>query len=133
MMPFYWLAAGLAYFGPPDRYAQADEIHVDRTFTWDKPAAEWLAKQWRAVAPTKLGGVAYGDPGHEFIPGRYIKLGYGFTSRGCPRRCWFCSAWKRNPGTCPPRWRAGSAPLSRRARRALCVQERGVSPCKMFA
>jgi hypothetical protein len=44
-----------------------------------------------------VGGVAYGDPGAEFIPGRYIKLGYGFTSRGCPRRCWFCSVWKRDP------------------------------------
>jgi hypothetical protein len=49
------------------------------------------------VAPTKVGGVAYGDPGAEFVPGRYIKLGYGFTSRGCPRRCWFCSVWRRDP------------------------------------
>jgi hypothetical protein len=87
----------LAYFGPPDRFAAADEVHVDCTFTYDKPSAERLAKQWRVVAPTKLGGVAYGDPGAEFIPGRYIKLGYGFTSRGCPRRCWFCSVWKRDP------------------------------------
>src|SRR5262249_46542334 len=23
--------------------------------------------------------------------------GYVFTSRGCPRRCWFCSVWKRDP------------------------------------
>jgi hypothetical protein len=87
----------LAYFGPPDRLAEADEVHVDCTFTWDKPAAERLAEQWRFVAPTKLGGVAYGDPGAEFVPGRYIKLGYGFTSRGCPRRCWFCGVWKRDP------------------------------------
>jgi hypothetical protein len=49
------------------------------------------------VAPTRVGGVAYGDRGEEFIPGRYIKHGYGFTSRGCPRRCWFCSVWKRDP------------------------------------
>jgi hypothetical protein len=48
-------------------------------------------------APTKVGGVAYGDPGQEFVPGRYIRHGYGFTSRGCPRRCWFCSVWKRDP------------------------------------
>jgi hypothetical protein len=87
----------LAYFGPPDLMAEADEVHVDCTFTWDKPAAERLAEQWRHVAPTKVGGVAYGDPGAEFVPGRYIRHGYGFTSRGCPRRCWFCSVWKRDP------------------------------------
>jgi hypothetical protein len=87
----------LAYFGPPDRFAEADAIHVSVAFTWDKPAAEKLAEQWRVVAPTQLGGAAYGDPGGESVPGRYIKLGYGFTSRGCPRRCWFCSLWKRDP------------------------------------
>jgi hypothetical protein len=87
----------LAYFGPPDLLAEADEVHVSVTFTYDKPAAERLAEQWRHVAPTKVGGVAYGDPGRDFVPGRYIRHGYGFTSRGCPRRCWFCSVWKRDP------------------------------------
>ena len=52
---------------------------------------------WRPVAPVKIGGVAYGDRGAEFAPGRYIRPGYVFTSRGCPRRCWFCSVWKRVP------------------------------------
>ena len=87
----------LAYFGPPDMFAEADEVHIDVTFTYDKPTAEWLAEQWKHVAPVKVGGVAYGDPGTEFVPGRYIKRGYTFTSRGCPRRCWFCSVWKRDP------------------------------------
>ncbi len=87
----------LAYFGPPDVSAEADEIHVSVTFTYDKAFAEYLAEQWRHVAPVKIGGVAYGDRGAEFIPGRYIKPGYVFTSRGCPRRCWFCSVWKRDP------------------------------------
>jgi hypothetical protein len=87
----------LAYFGPPDFFAEADEVHVSVTFTYDKAAAERLAEQWRHVAPVKIGGVAYGDPGQEFVPGRYIKPGYIFTSRGCPRRCWFCSVWKRDP------------------------------------
>lgn len=86
----------LAYFGPPDLFAQADEVHIDCTFTYDKPTAEWLAEQWKHVAPVKVGGVAYGDPGAEFISGRYIKNGYTFTSRGCPRRCWFCSVWRRD-------------------------------------
>jgi hypothetical protein len=57
----------LAYFGLPDLLAEADEVHVSCTFTYDKPAAERLAEQWRHVAPTKLGGVAYGDPGAEFV------------------------------------------------------------------
>lgn len=87
----------LAYFGPPDMFAEADEVHVSVTFTYDKPKAEQLAEQWQVVAPVKVGGVAYGDPGADFVPGRYIKPGYIFTSRGCPRRCWFCSVWKRDP------------------------------------
>src|SRR5215472_11183765 len=86
-----------AYFGPPDMFAQADEIHVSVTFTYDKPKAERLAEQWRDIGPVKIGGVAYGDRGEDFISGRYIKPGYIFTSRGCPRRCWFCSVWKRDP------------------------------------
>ena len=92
----------LAYFGPPDLFAEADEVHVSVTFTADKPKAEALAKEWHHVAPVKVGGVAYGDEGRGyFTPGRYIKPGYTFTSRGCPRRCWFCSVWKRRPAATP--------------------------------
>lgn len=87
----------LAFFGPPDLFVEADEVHVDCTFTQDKAKAEALAEEWRHVAPAKIGGVAYEDPGQEFVPGRYVKHGYTFTSRGCPRRCWFCSVWKRDP------------------------------------
>lgn len=90
----------LAFFGPPPRLfpIEFDEVHVDCTFTPDKPAAEWLAEQWSDLGvPVRVGGVAYGDPGIEFVPGRYVKHGYTFTSRGCPRRCWFCSVWKRDP------------------------------------
>lgn len=53
----------LAYFGPPDLFAEADEVHVSVSFTADKPRAEALAEQWQRIAPTKVGGVAYGDPG----------------------------------------------------------------------
>ena len=91
----------MAFFGPPDLFVEADEVHVSVTFTADKPKAEALAEQWRHVAPVRVGGVAYGDPGCEFVPGRYIKHGYTFTSRGCPRRCWFCSVWKRRPQATP--------------------------------
>lgn len=94
----------LAYVGPPDLYAEhaeADEVHVSVTFSWDKPAAERLAEAWRHVAPVKIGGVAYGDKSLEFIPDRYIKRGYTVTSRGCPRNCWFCDVPKKWPTVNP--------------------------------
>lgn len=91
----------LAFFGPPDLFAQADEVHISVAFTQDKPIAERLAEQWRYVAPVSVGGVAYGDTSLNFIPGRYIKPGYTITSRGCPRRCWFCSVHKKWPNVNP--------------------------------
>lgn len=94
----------LAWFGPPDLRAFAqepDEIHVSVAFSADKPLAERLAEQWHKVAPTKIGGRVYGEYELAFTPGRYIKNGYTFTSRGCPRRCWFCDVWKRRPQATP--------------------------------
>lgn len=94
----------LARFGPPDLFDDADEVHISVTFTYDKAIAEGLAERWRYVAPTKIGGPAYekDEPYKlEFTPGLYIKPGYTFTSKGCPRRCWFCSVWKRL-GTATP-------------------------------
>lgn len=87
----------LVYCGSPDLFAEADEVHVSVTFTWDKPRAEQLAEDWRFVAPVKVGGVAYGDASLEFIPGRYVRPGYTITSRGCPEKCWFCGVWKKWP------------------------------------
>lgn len=92
----------LAFMGLPSLFAYQqpiEEIHVSVTFTFDKPLGEDLAEMWHKanIAPVRIGGVAYGDPGDHFVPGRYVKDGYIFTSRGCPRRCWFCSVWKRDP------------------------------------
>lgn len=87
----------LVRFGPPDLFDEADEVHISVSFTYDKPSAERLAEQWRHVAPVKVGGVAYGDTSLEFVPGQYVKRGYTITSRGCPRRCWFCGVWKKWP------------------------------------
>lgn len=88
-------ADDLVYTGPPDLFAEADLVHVSVTFKYDIPTAERLAEQWRHVAPVQVGGVAYDDTSLEFIPGRYIRPGYTITSRGCPRRCWFCGVWKK--------------------------------------
>ena len=51
----------MSYFGPPDLFAEADEIYIIVTFTADKPKAEALAEDWKWVAPVTIGCVAYGD------------------------------------------------------------------------
>lgn len=79
----------------PSLFDEADEVHISVAFTWDIPWAEWAARQWKCVAPVKVGGPAYNEPGGEFIPGMYMKHGYVITSRGCPNRCWFCQVPKR--------------------------------------
>lgn len=87
-----------AFFNcPPPFYVQAEEVHISVAFTWDLPQAEWLEKQWRSVAPVKMGGPAFNEPSGEFMPGLYLKEGVTITSRGCNNRCWFCSVWKREP------------------------------------
>lgn len=79
----------------PSLFDEADEIHISVTFTWDIKWAEWAAKQWKVVAPVKMGGPAFNEPGNDFIPGLYMRNGYVITSRGCNNRCWFCSVPKR--------------------------------------
>ena len=75
---------------------EVDEVHVSVTFTYDLRIAEWLAKQWEAVGvPVKVGGPACNDKGCEFVPGRYVKIGYSMTSRGCNNNCWFCMVPRR--------------------------------------
>lgn len=86
----------LAFYDAPGLFPpEVDEVHVSVTFTYDLPEAERLAREWRHVAPVKIGGPATGEPGGDFVPGRYLKPGYVITSRGCPNQCWFCSVWKR--------------------------------------
>lgn len=88
----------LAYIGEPDLFAEADRVMVSVTFDADIPEGVRLEKLWRYVAPTEIGGPAFGDPGGEFMPGQFLKPGYVITSRGCPNRCWFCKAWRREGG-----------------------------------
>jgi hypothetical protein len=75
----------------PGLFDECDEVHISCTFTWDIRHAEWLAKQWQPVATVKVGGVAFGSKGGDFVPGMYLEQGYVITSRGCPNRCSFCS------------------------------------------
>ncbi|MFV0399178.1 MAG: hypothetical protein ACK5LX_00985 [Oscillospiraceae bacterium] len=91
----------LAFIGPPpecfsqshlwSKAPEVDEVHISVTFTCDTPKAEKLAREWAWIAPVKIGGPAFNEPGGDFVPGKYLKEGYVITSRGCPNRCWFCS------------------------------------------
>jgi hypothetical protein len=84
---------------PPKELPEADEVHVSVAFTYDLPKAEKLAEAWAQTGlPVKLGGPALNQPGGGFVPGLYLKQGYVITSRGCPRRCWFCSVPVREGG-----------------------------------
>ena len=88
----------LAFFDAPGLFPPVvDEVHISVSFTYDYDRAEWLYFQWKDIAPTLLGGPAYNQPSGEFIPGRYVKRGITFTSRGCRNKYWFCSVWKREP------------------------------------
>jgi hypothetical protein len=82
----------MAFVGDPPLFRPpADEVHVSCTFTWDRAEAERLVLAWGNYYPVaKLGGPAYGDPGGEFVPGRYLKPGYIITSRGCCHTCEKC-------------------------------------------
>lgn len=74
-----------------------DEVHISVTFTWDKPYAVVLQRNWQEITdkPVKIGGPAYGDSGNGFESGKYLKKGITITSRGCPNNCWFCMASQR--------------------------------------
>mgnify|MGYP003623254035 FL=1 len=84
---------GLVFIGLPQMFLPPhDEVHISCTFTWDKEYCEFLKYQWEAKTdkPVKLGGVAYGSPNKDFMPGMYIKHGITFTSRGCNNSCPWC-------------------------------------------
>jgi hypothetical protein len=64
---------------------------ISVTFTWDIPEGKRLLRAYsRFTDYIQLGGPAFSDPGGEFVPGRFIKEGVTFTSRGCIRKCDFC-------------------------------------------
>lgn len=82
----------MAFIGDPPLFRPyADEVHISVTFTWDKNEGERLADAWALYYPNvKIGGVAYGMGDENFIPGRYVKHGVTFTTRGCNNNCKWC-------------------------------------------
>lgn len=70
---------------------KVDEVHISCVFTWDREFCEHLKKEWSQYYPiVRIGGPAYGLNGDKFVPGRYIKKGVVFTSRGCNFDCPWC-------------------------------------------
>lgn len=91
----------LAFVGEPALWREdpALPVMVSVTFTWDLPLARRLAASWRRFHKrVEIGGPALGDPGGQFIAGRFLKAGVTITSRGCPKRCPWCFAWRREGG-----------------------------------
>ena len=82
----------LAFFGDPTLFRpEADEVHISVTFTWDIKRGQELLESWKRYYPVvKIGGPAFGESQGEFVPGRYVKQGVTFTSRGCNRSCPWC-------------------------------------------
>ena len=86
-LPCLYLCAGLKKDTP---------VFVSCTFTWDIDRAKMLAREWSVYFDNvQVGGPAFGDLGGEFVPGRFIKEGVTFTSRGCPKKCPWCLVPKR--------------------------------------
>jgi len=82
----------LAFVGdPPFERPPQQPVRVSVTFTWDLLEGQRLVKAWaNYYDDVEIGGPAFGDPGGEFEPGRFIKEGVTITSRGCPKKCKFC-------------------------------------------
>jgi hypothetical protein len=91
----------LAFVGAPPfkefRPSDPDTpVLVSVTFTWHRRDGERLAADWsQYYNNVRLGGPAFDDPGDEFTPGMFLKKGCTITSRGCPKRCAWCDAPRR--------------------------------------
>ena len=88
----------LAFIGEPPIIGRPDDlpVYVSCSFTWDINECERLYRSWSAhYSDVQIGGPALGDRGGEFEPGQFIKQGVVMTSRGCPKNCQWCFAWRR--------------------------------------
>ncbi len=84
-----------AFVGDPPLFRPGNEdtpVMISCTFTWHRAEAERLKLAWSSFyGDVQVGGPAYGDPGGEFTPGKFLKVGCTITSRGCPKRCPWCA------------------------------------------
>lgn len=91
----------LAFVGFPPLFRPEDRsipVRVSVVFKWHIEQAQKMAEAWRAFYDdVQIGGPAFDDPGGEFTPGRFLKVGCTITSRGCPKKCGWCNVpkiWK---------------------------------------
>ena len=93
----------LVFVGEPDLFRPINRnipVKISVTFTWDIQEGERLLRSWsRFYTDVQLGGPAFNDPGSEFIPGLFIKKGVTITSRGCNKKCAWCSVPVREKTT----------------------------------
>ena len=90
----------LAFVGDPPLFRPPEmPVHISVVFTWDIPKGKQLLRAWGNVyRDVHLGGPAFDNPGDSFVPGRYVKQGVVFTSRGCPKKCPWCFVpWREGP------------------------------------
>jgi len=88
----------LAFYDDPPMFELPDlPVRVSVAFTWDIEKGKQLASAWAGRSrKVLLGGPAFDDPADmDFVPGRFIKHGVTFTSRGCPKHCPWCLVAKR--------------------------------------
>jgi hypothetical protein len=90
----------LVFIGHPPLFLPPEQpVRISVVFTWDIQTGLMLKKSWSAhYDDVQIGGPAFGDPGDEFEPGRFLKSGITITSRGCKRKCGFCFVPKREKG-----------------------------------
>lgn len=84
----------LVFIGDPPLFRPGTAetpVLISVTFQWHLKEGERLRRAWSSFyRNVQLGGPAYGDPGGEFIAGRFLKAGCTITSRGCVKKCGWC-------------------------------------------
>ena len=71
-----------------------DKIFISCLFTWNRHKVEpWL----KSKCPVLVGGSGWDINSRlpEEIEKECPRINYGYTSRGCPRRCPWCLVWKK--------------------------------------
>lgn len=73
---------------------KVEKIYISCIFSWNRHKVEpWL----KSGCPVVVGGSGWNLSSHlpPAIEKECPRINYGYTSRGCPRRCPWCSVWKR--------------------------------------
>lgn len=89
----------LAFVGEPKEPLLIPKlpVYISVTFSWDIKRGMDLVEKWAGYSTRtiSIGGPAFSNLGlrGDFVPGRFIKEGVTFTSRGCNKKCPWCRVW----------------------------------------